>query len=298
MMSGAIDAEFGADVLANGIQIQGTSVTLSGYLTSQQYGGFPFATGSGMTITGPITLAGDTTLVSQRSLKLGSVDGAHTLQVAARRAVGSGLARLDDIVFDGDIGSVTPLTALSIDEGRATFHGTVLKADQVTVGTGQVAYPVQFGAAGALRGNIEVKPNGVLSPGGVDFTGSLTVTGNVTFDPGSIYAPDLGSTSDHLQVNGSLTLTGAVLAGGYGMACFGAPAGVLDCGTLRTCERPRWRGPIAGTDAVQSQITGQGTGSFDPVPAGITNNLTGTMQMALRLRSALLGVGSSCLVRT
>jgi autotransporter-associated beta strand protein len=134
--------------------------------------------------------------------------------------------------------------------GPTTVLNGVLDVNDTQPNSAVTVDPGTLGGTGTV-GSLLVLAGGTVNPAGPGAVGTLSVIGNATFDPGSTYTVDLNGTGtldyDHLNVSGTVTLTGANL--------------VVHAGALLA---------PAGTPFTIIQATGSIVGTFASVPAGFS----------------------------
>jgi fibronectin-binding autotransporter adhesin len=185
-----------------------------------------------VTLTADNTYTGTTTIAGGATLQLGDGGTAGGIQSTAN-VVNDGTLifdRSDEVTFDkvisgsgnlvknGD-GALT-LTATEtytgttqVNEGSLYVNGSTAASSQTTVADG-----ARLSGNGTV-GNTTIEAGGMLAPGAVrSAPGTLTVAGNLVMDQDSILYINLvdpgvagGARNDLVQVNGDLTLNGAVL---------------------------------------------------------------------------------------
>ena len=219
--------------------------------------------GGNQTYSGAVTLGSPTSLNAGASAVNfgGTVDGATSLDVTATTAV-----------FSAGVGSVTPLSSLTVSAPNIFLNGVVTNGAQTYTGTTSVANTFTTnGGAFNVTGNTVAVANTVVNSGAGPATFNGTVNG-----PGS------------LTVNGSGLATFVATISGLGGLTVNAPS-LFQTNSVSTTGAVALNGPVSA-----GAITfNTGGGSFNAFNAGndftgATSVVTGSGDISIRDANALI----------
>ncbi|MEO8297523.1 MAG: autotransporter-associated beta strand repeat-containing protein, partial [Burkholderiales bacterium] len=159
------------------------------------------------TVTGDITLAGDTYIVD-------TMDSAVTGTLSGAISGGFGLTQVSAGVLTLS-GANTYTGATTVSAGTLSVTGSLAGTASVSVAGGATLSGTGSIGTVATSGVVRVDSGGTLAPG-VAGAGTLTLNDGVQFETGSIYAADVAGTTpgvghDQLDVHGAVQLNGGTL---------------------------------------------------------------------------------------
>lgn len=181
-------------VAGNDIAITASSLELGGSIAAD----------GDITLNGPITLnrdvaigrvPGDPKGASSSVTLAGTVEGTHLLSLNA-----------SNIAIQQSIGAIANLTGLKIDGGEVAYGANPISAATITIGDGFLGSStplVSFAGTGTLTGDVVVKQDATIAPGGLGVGGTLPIVGNLNF-VGGVLDIDLGSPNDLVHVTGNV----------------------------------------------------------------------------------------------
>ena len=279
----------------NTVVITGTSgVTLNGDIYTSN------SAGNTVTITGPVTLGGNTVIDTAEAANDGAISFTSTIDGAVSLTVNSDTA---SITFGGAIGAVTPLTGLTItDADNVTFGaGVTINGNLIqSAGTGTTTFA--DASTVDVNGNISIPANVIWSAGSstIQVEGSWTNsgtftagTGTVTFDGTTSLTLDTEGDSFYnlvinktaaanaddnvtlansdLVVTNSLTITDGELIQG---------ALNITTGTVSVSSAGKWTNISTGDLTLSGDLSNAGTITFDSSDNGdgitIVSSVDGT----------------------
>ncbi|WP_431470279.1 autotransporter-associated beta strand repeat-containing protein [Sphingosinithalassobacter sp. LHW66-3] len=166
------------------------------------------------------SLAGSGTVTNNGTGRTLTISGSESTTFSGTIRNGSGVLGL----VKAGSGTLT-ITGATIHSGAFAINGGSVVLDGLISGTGTlaVANGAAFGGVGSTTRTVTVASGGTIAPGAAG-VGTLTV-GGLNMSSGSrmafqLGAPGASGASDRIQVNGAVTLNGAVVdvtdAGGFG----------------------------------------------------------------------------------
>jgi hypothetical protein len=228
---------------------------------------FDMTQANGLTLTGgPVTLAGGTTQVFNVGFGFGATIASAVSGSGALTKAGGGQLTLSNSNINAG--------ATAVSAGTLVVYGSTSSATTVASGATLAGH-------GTLGGDVTVQSGGTLSPGGAG-VGTLTVNGTLTLNPGGTLAVNIngataGNDYDRVVVNGTVNISGAILAVTHGYAAGSGDSYTVIVNDADDAVNGAFSGISEGSNL---NASGNGTALTTSYIGGTGNDLTLTTPIA------------------